>query len=298
MRVLTLSIDESHNGSRVGNLLRRELGLSAAGVRRAKQQPRGILLDGMPVFTTASVRTGQLLSVAVGDTESSEQIEPVPGPLEIFFEDEDILILDKPGRVPVHPSQGHHGDTLANFLMYHYRKIGLTAAFHPVNRLDRGTSGLLAVAKHAHAHERLQAQLHGGAFVRRYLAVCEGILPASEGTVEQPIRRMPGSVLAREVHPDGDYACTHYQVLRTANGRSLVELELDTGRTHQIRVHMAWLGCPLAGDFLYGTEIPCLPDRFALHSASLSLCHPVTGETLTYHSELPAELSALLDEEL
>ena len=178
-------------------------GLSAAGVRRAKALLGGILLDGAPVFTNAVARQGQVLAVDVGDAAGSEQIAPVPGPLTIVYEDQDLVILDKAGGVPVHPSQGHHGDTLANFLLAHYRDQGLTAAFHPVNRLDRGTSGLMAVAKHAHAHEGLQHQLQEGTLRRAYLAVCEGVPVPRRGCVEAPIARGPGSVLKREVNPQG-----------------------------------------------------------------------------------------------
>ena len=296
MRRLTLTVDEAHGGNKVNTLLRRALNLSAAAVRRAKTIPGGITLDGEPVFTTARALPGQVLSVAVGDSENNPKIEPAEGPLNIRYEDEDLLILDKAGGVPVHPSQGHHGDTLANFLMAHYARQGLTAAFHPVNRLDRGTSGLMAVAKHAHAHERLQAQLQDGTLARTYLAVCEGVPEPTEGNVDLPIAREPGSVLRRTVSPEGASARTRYRVLETGNGRSLVALQLDTGRTHQIRVHMAHLGCPLAGDFLYGTELPRLADRFALHSASLRLNHPITGKEIALTSPLPAELYRLLKE--
>ena len=296
MRRLTLVVDAVHSGKEVNTLLRRELNLSAAAVRRAKAVPGGITLDGAPVFTTARAEPGQVLSVLVGDIETNPNIEPVDGPLEIRYEDEDLLILDKAGGVPVHPSQGHHGDTLANFLYYHYKQQGLIAAFHPVNRLDRGTSGLMAVAKHAHAHERLQAQLRDGTLTRTYLAICEGVPDPSQGIVDLPIAREPGSVLRRMVSPEGASARTRYRVLETGNGRSLVSLQLDTGRTHQIRVHMARLGCPLAGDFLYGSELPRLPDRFALHSASLRLNHPITGEVIALTSPLPAELYQLLQE--
>lgn len=294
MRTLTCLIEENQEGKTVDTVLRRELHLSAASVRRAKILPDGILLDGQRVFTNVRVQDGQILSVVIGDETGSGQIAPVPGFLDIRYEDEDLLIINKAGGVPVHPSQGHHGDTLANFLMDHYRRQGLTAAFHPVNRLDRGTSGLMAVAKHAHAHERLQQQLKEGKLQRTYLAVCEGIPQIPEGIIDQPIGREPGSVLKRHVTPDGAPARTHYEVLKTGQNRSLVRLTLDTGRTHQIRVHMAFLGCPLAGDFLYGQELPQLPERFALHSASIRLCQPITGTEIFLQSDLPAELSHLL----
>ena len=297
MRRLTLTVPEARDGCKAETLLRRELALSAAAVRRAKARPDGITLNGAPVFTTARVRAGQVLSVAVGDEAGNPAIAPVPGPLTIRYEDEDLLILDKAGGVPVHPSQGHHGDTLANFLFAYYASIGLTAAFHPVNRLDRGTSGLMAVAKHAHAHERLQAQLADGRLTRTYLAVCQGLPAPAAGTVDRPIVRAPGSMLRRQTAAEGPRAVTHYRVLETGRGRSLVSLRLDTGRTHQIRVHMAFLGCPLTGDFLYGREDPRLPDRFALHSASLRLFQPVTGAEIALTSPPPDEFSALLQED-
>ena len=294
VRRLTASITQAQTGASVQTILRRELGLSAAAVRRAKGLPDGILLDGEPVFTNVRVEAGQVLTVAVGDQTGSDQIAPVPGPLKIVYEDEDLVIVDKAGGVPVHPSQGHHGDTLANFLLAHYAAQGLTAAFHPVNRLDRGTSGLMAVAKHAHAHEKLQEQLQNGHLRRTYLAVCEGVPVPRRGCVDAPIARAPGSVLRRQVCPQGAQARTHYEVLGTGNGRALVRLSLETGRTHQIRVHLAHVGCPLAGDFLYGTELPQLPGRFALHSAAIRLCQPVTGERLAFSSPLPPALENLL----
>lgn len=294
VRRLTASITQAQTGASVQTILRRELGLSAAAVRRAKGLPDGILLDGEPVFTNVRVEAGQVLTVAVGDQTGSDQIAPVPGPLNIVYEDEDLVIVDKAGGVPVHPSQGHHGDTLANFLLAHYAAQGLTAAFHPVNRLDRGTSGLMAVAKHAHAHEKLQEQLQNGHLRRTYLAVCEGVPVPRRGCVDAPIARAPGSVLQRQVCPQGAQARTHYEVLGTGNGRALVRLSLETGRTHQIRVHLAHVGCPLAGDFLYGTELPQLPGRFALHSAAIRLCQPVTGERLAFSSPLPPALENLL----
>ena len=297
MRRLTLTVGEDRHGRQVNTLLRRELGLSAAAVRRAKAIPGGITLDGTPVFANARAEAGQVLSVAVGDTASNPAIQAVEGPLDIVYEDEDLLIVNKAGGVPVHPSQGHHGDTLANFLYYHYKQQGLIAAFHPVNRLDRGTSGLMAVAKHAHAHERLQAQLGDGTLKRTYLAVCQGTPDPRSGTIDPPIARQPGSVLRRMVSPEGAPARTHYRVLETGNGRSLVSLALDTGRTHQIRVHLAALGCPLVGDFLYGSEHPALPNRFALHSASITLRQPITGAEITRTAPLPPQLIHLIQED-
>lgn len=298
MRSLAWTVGPEDDGRTVEELLRRRLLLSTGAVRRAKRLPGGLCLDGAPVRTVDRARAGQVLTAAVGDAAGSDRLTPTPGPLDVRYEDEDLIVLSKPGGMPVHPSQGHHGDTLADRLAWRYAQAGLIAAFHPVNRLDGGTSGLMAVAKHAHAHERLQAQQIEGTLHRTYLAVCEGAPAPPAGTIDAPIGRVPGAVLAREVRPDGAAARTRYAVLRTGRGRSLVRAEPETGRTHQIRVHLAHLGCPLAGDFLYGRELAALPDRFALHSATLALRHPVTGAPLTFTDPLPAELARLLEDDV
>ena len=231
------------------------------------------------------------------DPAGPPRVVPAEGPLDIVYEDADVVVLNKAPGVLVHPSHGHFDDTLGNFLMYHYKQAGDESGFHPVHRLDKGTSGLLVVAKHPHAQERLKNQLHTGDFRRVYLAVCDGAPPQVAGVVDAPIGRVDGSLTRRAVRPDGQPARTHYKVVRSCGPRTLVELELETGRTHQIRVHMAHLGCPLTGDFLYGTENRALIDRPALHSAQLELAHPITGERLRFTVPLPADLAALISEE-
>jgi 23S rRNA pseudouridine1911/1915/1917 synthase len=176
--------------------------------------------------------------------------------------------------------------------MGRWRWSDSAAGFHPVHRLDKGTSGLLVVAKHAHGQEKLKSQLHTGAFRRVYLAVCDGAPEPLSGIIDAPIGLMDGSQVARTIRPDGQSARTRYRTLAQKNGRSLVELELDTGRTHQIRVHMASMGCPLTGDFLYGTEAPHLIARPALHSAHLELSHPNTGAMRTVVA--PGDMRKLL----
>jgi len=296
-RRLELAITDKQDGARVDRLLRRELHLSSSAVRRAKRIPFGITLDGAAVYTIATVREGQTLSVQVGDAHAGQHLIPMEGELFIIYEDEDLLVIDKSAPLAVHPSPTYSGDTLANHLLFYYEQIGLTAEFHPVSRLDRGTSGLMVVAKHAHGHERLAALLHGPDFSREYLAVCEGRPEPMEGCVDAPIGRVPGEVLRRAVREDGAPSRTRYRTLKSDGARSLLQLRLETGRTHQIRVHMASLGCPLVGDFLYGEEVESLPDRFALHSAYLSLRHPISGAKLAFSSPLPEALAALLKAE-
>lgn len=294
-RRLSLLVEPVHTDKRVDTLLRHELHLSGTAVRRAKRISGGILLDACPAHTNERVQLGQVLSVQIGDPPNEHAPEPEPGDLHLVYEDEDVLILDKPAPLAVHPGPTHHGETLANFLRYYYQSIGLVADVHPVSRLDRGTSGLMAVAKHAHAHERMAADLHTEQAQRLYLAICEGIPQAASGCVDAPIARLPGEVLKRGVMPDGAKARTQYETLRVQNGRALVQLRLETGRTHQIRVHMAHLGTPLVGDFLYGRESAALPDRFALHAHVLQLRHPLRDEMLRFVSPLPEALAALLD---
>ena len=250
VRRLTLRVGEDRAGQKVDTLLRKELGLSGTVIRRIKWLPEGILLDGERVFTSRRVEAGQVLSVLVADPELRSGVTPVPGPLDIVYEDGDMLVLHKAPGVLVHPGAGHLSDTIGNFLMAYYRDQGIQADFHPVHRLDKGTSGLMVVAKHPHAQERLKRQLHTAAFRRVYLAVCLGGPQAEEGVVDAPIGMAEGSIVARVVRPDGLPARTRYRVLRRKGERVLVRLELETGRTHQIRVHMAHLGCPLGGDFL------------------------------------------------
>lgn len=294
-RRLSRTVTPQMEGQTVDTVLRKHLGVSGTVVRRVKCLEDGILLDGQRVFTNVRVRAGQELSVLIGDTRMSSDFVPVPGPLEIVYEDEDLLVVNKAPGVPCHIGPGHYDDTLGNFLAYYYKKQGVLADFHPIHRLDKGTSGLMVVAKHPYAQEKVKGQLHTGTFRRVYLAVCEGVPQPAAGVMDAPIGRVEGSLLAREVRPDGLRARTHYDVLRVVGHRALLRLELDTGRTHQIRVHMAHLGHPLTGDFLYGVEDQLLITRPALHSAALELVHPVTGALLRLEAPLPEDMRHLLD---
>ncbi len=296
-RYLTLSITPELAGAEVNTLLRRTLGLSGTVLRRIKWLEDGITLDGARVNVRVRVREGQTLAARLTPPAPASGVVPAEGPLDILYEDWDLIVLNKAPGVLVHPGHGHFDDTLGNFLMYHYKTAGKEADFHPVHRLDKGTSGLLVAAKHPHAQERLKLQLHTGGFRRVYLAVCDGAPPAPSGVVDAPIGLAEGAPDRRAVHPGGKPARTHYRVLRVCGPRALVELELKTGRTHQIRVHMAHLGCPLTGDFLYGTENRALIARPALHSARLELAHPVTGERLRFAAPLPADMAALIPKE-
>ncbi|MDE6281093.1 MAG: RluA family pseudouridine synthase [Oscillospiraceae bacterium] len=296
-RRLELIVTQAQDGQEVNTLLRRTLGLSGTVLRRVKWLEDGITLDGARVHVRVQVREGQTLAVRLTDPSPTSGVVPAEGPLDIVYEDADLIVVNKAPGVLVHPGHGHFNDTLGNYLMWHYAQTGDGSDFHPVHRLDKGTSGLVVIAKHAHAQEKLKNQLHTGDFRRVYLAVCDGAPPEPAGTVDTPIGPVDGSLTDREVRTDGKPALTHYQILRWWGSRTLVCLQLETGRTHQIRVHMAHLGCPLTGDFLYGTEDRALIGRPALHSAWLELGHPITGERLAFSAPLPRDMAALIPEE-
>ncbi len=292
-RRLELVVTPELAGVKVDTLLKRHLHLSGTVVRRVKWLEDGILVDGLRVNTRFCPAAGQVLSVRLSDPVRNSGIVPAPGPLDIVHEDDDLIVLNKAAGVPVHPGPGHFSDTLGNFLVDYYEKTGQEADFHPVHRLDRGTSGLLVAAKHPHAQEVLKNQLHTEDFRRVYLAVCEGVPAPPSGVIDAPLGPRPGSLMEQMVRPDGRPARTKYGVLRRWGGRALVSLELETGRTHQIRVHMAHIGHPLTGDFLYGTEDRALICRPALHSGYLSFRHPLTGETMQFSVPLPEDMARL-----
>lgn len=281
-------------GTRVDTLLKKHMLLSGTVVRRIKWLEDGILVNGVRVNTRYVPKVGQTISVRLSDPERLSGVVAAPGPLDIVYEDQDLIVLNKPAGLSVHPGPGHYSDTLGNFLVYYYETSQQEADFHPVHRLDRGTSGLLVAAKHPYAQELLKEQLHSPNFRRVYLAVCEGRPEPAEGVVDAPLGPVEGSLMAQQVRPDGKPARTHYEVLETDGIRSLLRLELETGRTHQIRVHMAHLGHPLTGDFLYGTEDHALISRAALHSHQLTFRHPLTHEELTFQQPLPEDMTRLL----
>lgn len=278
---------------RVETLLRRELGCSSGVIRTAKGYEDGILLDGTHTTTVDMAQPGQVLSILIAQRENGDLV-PSHGEVDMLYADEDLLVVNKAAGVAAHPGPGHHNDTLGNYLTGHYQAKGVPFVYRPVHRLDRHTSGLMVVALHAYGQELLKNQLHTGDFSRTYLAVCQGNPEQDEGVIDAPIGRKDGSVLMRQVREGGARAVTHYRVLKSKEGRSLVQLELETGRTHQIRVHMAWLGHPLVGDFLYGEEDKTLIGRTALHSWKLSLTQPLTGERLNLTAPLPGDMLSLV----
>ena len=288
---LNATVPAGMDGKTVKDVARSLLSLSSTRLKKAKRVPGGVRVNGQNVFVTHVVRAGDEVSILIEQEGAvSVGVVPTPGEVDVVYEDEYLLVLNKPANMPVHPSAGHYDDSLANRCAARFGGV-----FRPVNRLDAGTSGLMVAARDAHVHALLCKALHTGDFERRYLAVAEGVFAEKQGVVDAPIARVEGSAIKRCVSPDGQRAVTHYRVLRNNSRFSLVELTLETGRTHQIRVHMAHLGYPLAGDFLYGTEDKALIGRAALHAFHLRLTHPITGQTLEFERELPEDMRALTE---
>lgn len=290
---LEYTIPEVRLGKEIANFLKLDLHFSTLSRKKLRDAPNAILLDGLPVASYTVPSAGQILTILLPDDPPSP-IEAVQGPLEILYEDDHLLVLNKAGGVTVHPGPNHHGDTLGNFLTYYYRSKGEEHLFRPVNRLDKGTSGLMCVAKHSYAAQMLSDVLHTESFHRSYLAICEGTPAPCEGVISAPIGRLDGSVIARTVRPDGKESLTRYCVVTSCPSCSLVHVTPETGRTHQIRVHMAYIGHPLLGDFLYGTENHPLINRPALHSSYLRFQHPITGNELEFEAPLPDDMKKLL----
>ncbi len=292
MRYLEFPVSPDQEGKRVDSLLRSH-GLSTSAIRRSKHRERGLLVDGEDIYTSYLLHAGQTVAILCDDRAGSD-IVPFDGPVDILYEDDDLLAVDKPAGLTVHPCAGNWDDSLGARLVAYYHKTGLNAGFHPVHRLDKGTSGLMVVAKHPAAQHALTAALHSHGFLREYLAVCEGLPSPTAGVVDAPLGRTEESYIRQCVRPDGKPARTHYEMIEHNDRFALLRLRLETGRTHQIRVHLAYLGHPLAGDFLYGTEDPGLISRPALHSCHLELKQPFTGEMLAFDSPLPEDMAKLM----
>lgn len=295
METITKAITAEEDGSTVRHILKAKLHFSSHAISRLTRAENGILVNGNHTRTTFVLHTGDVLRVETGD-HRPPKVRPTPGdwPLPVVWEDGHLLVVDKPAGMTAHASNFlPDTPTVAGALAW---QRGTDFVFHSVNRLDKGTTGLMVVAKSGYVHDLLRRSLHTGRFRREYRAICVGCPEPESGTIDAPIGRDESSAIARMVRPDGQQAVSHYGVLAKGGSLCLVKLLPETGRTHQLRVHMASIGCPLAGDWLYGTEDPDLITRPALHSYALTLTHPVTGEVLRLTAPLPEDMARLVPE--
>mgnify|MGYP004601300429 CR=1 FL=1 len=286
-------IDKRNDKRLLRDYLRFELGCSGKVITELKKSETGILLNGNRVTVRAVLHEGDILSLKIGDADDSENIIPVELPLDIVYEDQDILALNKPYGMPTHPSHNHFDDTLANGVMFYYKKKNYPFVFRAVNRLDRDTSGLVLISKNKLSASKLSSELKERRIKKKYTAIVLGD-PGECGIIDVPIKRKNESIIERVVSDDGQEAVTCFKRIAKGDGFSVVSVEPKTGRTHQIRVHMAYIGCPILGDTLYGPEDGSkLISRQALHCREMSFLHPSKNELLTVSAPLPQDMMRL-----
>ncbi|WP_052488124.1 RluA family pseudouridine synthase [Gordoniibacillus kamchatkensis] len=278
-------------------VLHRRLGMSRKLLSRLKLTEQGITVNGERRYTTVKLAAGDVVEVRM-EAEESDDILPQDLPLDILYEDEHLLVVNKEAGMIVHPTHGHYVGTIANAVVHYWRERGETHRFRPVHRLDQETSGVLCIAKNPYAHQQISEQMQAGTVTKLYCAVVHGVVAADGGTVDGPIDRDPEQPHVRIVTPNGYPAVTHYEVLERYERHTLVQLRLETGRTHQIRVHMKHIGHPLVGDKMYGppggAELPPPFPRQALHAAKLGFEHPAAKRRLEIEAPLPADMRELV----
>ena len=294
MRILTHTVLPEEEGRMVKGILRGSLQLSYTLLKSLKWRENAILLNGQSVHVNAIVHTGDVVSVALSERTPREDLyrENAAAP-DIVYEDEDLLVLNKPAGVAMHPKADDAAAPSLAAMLTGY--LGEGSVPHFVSRLDKGTSGLLIAAKSGYVHDRLRRALHSSELRREYRAVAVGLVTPPCGVINAPIGRADGSIIRRCVREDGLASRTEYEVLQTTERFTLLRLRPETGRTHQLRVHMAYLGHPLAGDWLYGTEDKTLIARPALHSYELWFTQPVTGQEMHFTAPIPQDMQRLLE---
>jgi 23S rRNA pseudouridine1911/1915/1917 synthase len=285
-------IDTEHEGQSVKKFLK-EQNISRRALTDIKFCGGRIAVGEKEVNVRYILQPNDLLTVSFPIEEPSDSLIGEKIPLQIVYEDNHVLVVNKPAGMNTIPSREHPTGSLANALIGYFENIGLQATTHIVTRLDRNTSGLVLIAKHRHTHHLLSEEQKSGAIKRTYVAFAEGVFSERAGKIEKPIGRKQESIIEREIRSDGQYALTYYQVLRTFSDFTMVELQLETGRTHQIRVHLSAIGHPLLGDDLYGGG-KNLIERQALHCKKLTFDHPFLNQRLEFTCDLPYDMNQLI----
>lgn len=304
---LEYKVAENEDGLLIKNVMRK-MHLSSRLLKKLKFSDR-ILLNGMPARVTEKIHCGDILT-AVIDTDEECDISPEDIKIEIIYEDNALIVLNKQPGIVVHPTRGHPSGTIANGIMKHFQEIGICRKIRPVSRLDRDTSGIIIFAKNEFVQEEMIKQMKDKSFKKAYLGIVHGIVEKDSGTIDLPIARNPDSIMLRHVDSSGANSITHYEVLERLQNATLMRFILDTGRTHQIRVHCQAIGHPLIGDTLYGFHKADLDaylngqstkkddrliDRQCLHSQSVSFCHPITLETMELSCDVPDDFNNALN---
>lgn len=291
-RILEYTVSLEEAGVTIKDFLRQK-GYSRQNIVELKKQERSILVNGVWEYVTYRLQLGDLLQICMKE-KASEKIAPVNLPFPILYEDEDLMVIDKPADMPIHPSLNNYDNTLANAAAFYFNQKGIPFRFRCINRLDRDTTGLTVLAKNMVSCSILQEQMLKREIKREYLAIADGYIEEDSGIITAPIGRRGGSTIERMIdYENGERAITHFKVLERMADATLLSLILETGRTHQIRVHMASIGHPLLGDFLYNPKDQRM-NRQALHAWHLSLKHPITGERMEWEADIPSDMKAVL----
>lgn len=287
-KTLTIIVDDKLNNTSIRDIMRKDLGLSSGLIKKLKTYDDGIVLNGVRVNTDRVVSLGDELTFVIHD-DTSDNIVAADIELKILYEDDDVIALNKPRNLPTHPSQNHYEDTLANGLMNYYS--GLNFTFRAITRLDKDTSGVVLVAKNPYSAQILGNDMKNKKIKKEYVAVVNGIPEPSDGRISAPIRREKESVITRCVAQDGKEAVTDYKAEKSFGRYSLVRLNPLTGRTHQLRVHMSYIGTPIYGDDLYGA--PQKDEATRLHCRKLVFIHPSSKKEMTVVAPLPDDMISL-----
>jgi len=286
-RILTYPIQKDAAGWSILRFLK-EKHYSRSVMIQLKKTKNGIQINHEWAYVNHILKEGEILTIELIEPEAAQKISPTALPICVVYEDEDLLVINKPANMPIHPSIGHDKNTLANAVLYHAIQKQESYPYRCINRLDKDTSGLTIIAKNTYSSCLLYEQMRKRTIQRTYYAIVQCITPET-GTICAPIARQKDTIIARTVSADGEPAVTHFQTLATKDDLSFVKLWLDTGRTHQIRVHMCHIGHPLIGDFLYNPKDSRMK-RQALHAGNLNFIHPITGQTLTLLAPFPEDM--------
>lgn len=283
--VLTYTIQENDTYQNVKEVLKAYFGISERLLLKLKNT-KNILLNGNPTYVTNNVHIGDEIQVIIDFIEDNDNIVPTQMNIDIVYEDDCYLIVNKSPNMAVHPSMLHFENSLSNGIRYYFNTINLHKKIRPVNRLDKDTSGLVVFAKNEYIQECLVSQMKSKNMKKTYIAICKGIFDVKTGTINLPIARKPGSIIERCIDSSGDIAITHYKVLAEHADSSVVQCTLETGRTHQIRVHLAAMHHPIIGDSLYG-DANQIVKRQLLHAYKLEFIHPITKNPVSYVAPIP-----------
>ena len=289
---LKYCIQPNDNYFNIKELLKVKFQISDRLLIKLKKNKK-ILLNGSPTFVDYNLKPFDTVEIIIDFEEESENIVSLEMNLDIIYEDEYYLVINKPAGLAVHPSILHYNNSLSNGVKYYFEQNDIKKKIRPINRLDKDTSGIVIFAKNEYIQEYLVREMKDNIFYKEYIAVCEGIFEENEGTITFPIARKENSIIERCVSLNGDIAITHYKVLKKVDNTSVVKCILETGRTHQIRVHLAHIGHPILGDTLYGNASKLI-NRQSLHAYKVKFVHPITGLNVEYVAEVPLDMINLM----